>query len=212
MANHFFNKGLDCPDLQWFNEPSKWNMNQTGALSVSPNAKTDFWRTTHYGFIADNGHFFFTTIKSETDVVISTKVTFSPKHQYDQAGLMVRISPNCWIKTAIEFESPNEPARLGAVVTNGGFSDWSTQDVPSDTTTAEFRISKTGSDYLIEARPTFANGGHGNGWSQIRLCRLHEEGKENGVQVGIATCCPKEEGYVANFEYFQIERNTKKGH
>jgi regulation of enolase protein 1 (concanavalin A-like superfamily) len=29
-----------------------------GRLRVVTDAKTDFWRETHYGFIRDNGHFF----------------------------------------------------------------------------------------------------------------------------------------------------------
>jgi regulation of enolase protein 1 (concanavalin A-like superfamily) len=47
--------------------------------------------------------------------------------QYDQAGLMVRVSPDFWIKTSVEFE-PSGPSRLGAVAANYGYSDWSAED------------------------------------------------------------------------------------
>jgi regulation of enolase protein 1 (concanavalin A-like superfamily) len=46
-------------------------------------------------------------------------------------GLMVQVSPSCWLKTSVEAGAPGEPSQLGVVVTNGGFSDWSTQDFPS---------------------------------------------------------------------------------
>ena len=63
-------------------------------------------------------------------VSLITLLPSSLNRQYDQCGIMVRLSEGIWLKTSIEFEG-DEPARLGAVVTKGGFSDWSTQDVPS---------------------------------------------------------------------------------
>lgn len=35
---------------------------------------------------------------------------------------MIRFSEDCWLKTSVEFESVKEPSRLGAVVTNHGYS------------------------------------------------------------------------------------------
>ncbi len=53
----------------------------------------------------------------------------------------------------------------GAVVTNNGYSDWSTQNVPNTTREYELRVKRTGADYLIEARYS------GHEWEQIRICR-----------------------------------------
>jgi hypothetical protein len=44
---------------------------------------------------------------------------------------MIQCSPSCWLKTSVESGAPGQPSQLGVVVTNGGFSDWSTQDFPS---------------------------------------------------------------------------------
>lgn len=45
---------------------------------------------------------------------------------------MVQCSPSCWLKASVEAGGPGQPGQLGVVVTNSGFSDWSTQDFHSD--------------------------------------------------------------------------------
>ena len=163
---------------------------------IEPDAPTDFWQRTHYGFRADNGDFRYTAISGPFQM--SVAVSMSPRHQYDQAGLMVRISPECWLKTSMEFE-PGTQNRLGAVVTNAGYSDWSTQDVRSDLTEFRLRVTRDGSDYLVEAD-------RGEGWTQIRLAHLHEDTGSVPVQCGIYACCPKERGLVARFRDFLLEK------
>ena len=136
------------PRLRWLNPPPTWAVDSSlPALVVQPAAATDFWQETHYGFRADNGHFLFTEVGG--DFTITTKVRFDPVHQYDQAGLMVRLDAHCWIKTSVEYE-PHGPARLGAVVTNHGFSDWSVQDFPRETREVCLRIRKEASDFIVE--------------------------------------------------------------
>ena len=130
ILNERFNQPALDPRLRWFNPPPAWSLDPSRpALVMQPAASTDFWQETHYGFRADNGHFLFTEIPG--DFTVTTKVRFHPVHQYDQAGLVVRLGPSCWIKTSVEYE-PEGPARLGAVVTNHGFSDWSVQDFPRE--------------------------------------------------------------------------------
>ena len=113
---------------------------------------------------------------------------------------MVRLSPQCWLKTSVEFE-PGEPSRLGAVVTNAGWSDWSTQSIdPEAGRQVAFRITRRGADYLVEAAL-----GQGAGWSQIRLARLHDD-KGGPVTAGLYACSPKEAGFAAAFRYLRVER------
>jgi regulation of enolase protein 1 (concanavalin A-like superfamily) len=94
---------------------------------IEADAATDFWQRTHYGFQVDNGHFLYREMTG--DFVPTARILFRPVHQYDQAGIMVRVSADCWLKCSVEFE-PSGPNRLGAVVTNHGYSDWSTQNFP----------------------------------------------------------------------------------
>jgi regulation of enolase protein 1 (concanavalin A-like superfamily) len=79
----------------------------------------------------------------EGDFTLSTRLRFYPANQYDQAGLMVRVSPHCWLKTSVEFEAEG-PSKLGVVVTNRGYSDWSTQNYPAGVAELALRVHREG--------------------------------------------------------------------
>ncbi|MEW5816943.1 MAG: DUF1349 domain-containing protein [Spirochaetota bacterium] len=186
--------------LSWFNQPEEWEIDsKEKLLIVKPNAKTDFWQKTHYGFSADNGHFLYCEV--DGNFILETQVSFSFKHQYDQAGLMVRISPECWIKTSIEYE-PKEENKLGVVVTNDGFSDWSTQNCPKEIESLAFRISRIQSDYLIQYRA-----GIKADWIQLRMTHLTDTNK---VQCGLYALSPKDKGFIAKFHYLLICKSKVK--
>jgi regulation of enolase protein 1 (concanavalin A-like superfamily) len=110
---------------------------------------------------------------------------------------MVRVSPACWLKTSVEYE-PHGPSRLGAVVTNGAWSDWSTQSFPSGLGAVWLRIHRQGDDYLVESS------GDGRAWEQIRLAHLHE-GHGQAVACGLYACSPKGAGFVAEFSDLTIQ-------
>ena len=81
--------GSELPPLfRWHCEPQRWSVGGS-RLCIEPDAPTDFWQRTHYGFQGDNGHFLYR--EAEGDFVLSVRVMFRPVHQYDQAGLMVRV-------------------------------------------------------------------------------------------------------------------------
>lgn len=184
--------------LLWHCPPPKWGVSG-GVLCVETAAETDFWQRTHYGFRADNGHFLH--VEQAGNFVLETRVRPRPVHQYDQAGLMVRLSPDCWMKTSIEFE-PDAADRLGAVVTNGGYSDWSTQDV-RDVGEVRFRVTREGADYLMEADT-------GDGWTQLRVARLHEDDGQRAVACGVYACSPKGAGFVAEFLVLRLTPHSGK--
>jgi uncharacterized protein len=188
--------------LLWHHPPSRWSMGSAG-LVVFPDAETDFWQRTHYGFRADNGHFLGLPVQG--DFVLTTRVRCFPVHQYDQAGLMVRYSPQCWLKTSVEYES-HGPCRLGAVVTQGGYSDWSTQNYPPDRNEVELRVRKAGNDFTVEYSDSRLPGTADQpaAWTQIRLAHL--EGAE-GVPLlaGLYACSPKGAGFRAEFEFLRVD-------
>ena len=94
--------GID-PRFQWHCQPASWSIDTADMkLTIAPDGGTDFWQRTHYGFCADNGHFLGAAIPD--DFEMTTEVSMKPLHQYDQAGLMVRLSPDCWLKTSVEYE------------------------------------------------------------------------------------------------------------
>ncbi|MCL5744623.1 MAG: DUF1349 domain-containing protein, partial [Acidobacteria bacterium] len=138
------------PQLAWLNEPKVWLVDAAERrLVVVTDEKTDFWQKTHYGFAADNGHFLHVSVSG--DFTMAAQVFFHPRHQYDQAGLMVRFSSQCWLKTSVEYE-PEGASKLGAVATSGGFSDWSLQDFPRERKSVELRVRRTAADLLVDYR------------------------------------------------------------
>lgn len=179
---------------QWHCEPPTWLLDAERArLRIEPESPTDFWQATHYGFRADNGHFWGRQL--EGDFELSALVRWLPKHQYDQAGLMIRLSAMCWLKTSVEFE-PDQPSRLGAVVTNFGFSDWSTQAFLA-ATAVWLRVRREANDFLV----AWSLDGHV--WDQLRVAHLHEA-RGLAVDAGIYACSPKGTGFSAEFEAIEL--------
>jgi regulation of enolase protein 1 (concanavalin A-like superfamily) len=182
--------------LSWRCEPASWRrLPERHLLRVETDASTDFWQRTHYGFQVDNGHFLHASVAGAFQM--ETHVRFAPVHQYDQAGLMVRLSEACWIKTSVEYE-PDESNRLGVVVTNAAYSDWSTQDVPNHLVEVWLRVERRGADYLVEASRD------GVTWSQLRLGHLHADDGQQTVEAGLYACSPKAAGYAAEFSFLRI--------
>src|SRR5438128_292054 len=102
LSEHFRAPTFD-PRLIWRCAPAHWSVDPgAGRLRVQPDAETDYWQRTHYGFTIDNGHFLYLEVGG--GFVMTTHASFQPAHQYDQAGLMVRLSADCWLKTSVEYE------------------------------------------------------------------------------------------------------------
>lgn len=174
--------------FRWHCEPRKWSFDE-GCLRIEPDAATDFWQRTHYGLRADNGHFLFCSVQG--DFILSTRVIFHPVHQFDQAGIMVRVSSDCWLKSSVEFE-PDGPSRLGAVVTNDGYSDWSAQELPPEVSEVWFRVRREADDYIVDASSD------GGSWRLLRMAHLNE-GSAAPVMCGVYACSPKASGFFCEF-------------
>lgn len=196
LHEDFTGPSLDAR-LRWRCEPASWRIDpEAGSLRVLTDPKTDFWQRTHYGFEADNGHFLH--LRAAGDFVLTTRVTSRFAHQYDQAGLMVRLSPTCWLKTSVEFE-PEGANRLGAVVTNGGYSDWSTQPLANEVDTVWFRVRAEASDVIVDASLD------GRGWQQLRMARLLERDAAEAACCGLYACSPQAAGFEAEFAFLRFD-------
>ena len=197
LCETFRGPALD-PRLRWFCEPGGWRIEpSTPALVVEPDGETDFWQRTHYGFQADNGHFLYVEVPG--DFAITTHVRVRPANQYDQAGLMVRLSSGCWLKTSVEHEI-GMPAQLGAVVTNGGYSDWSVQDYTEPHIDLHLRVTRAGADYVVE------HSRDGVAWRMIRVAHLRADDGGAEVACGLYACSPKGAGMLAEFMHLSVER------
>ncbi|WHX79780.1 DUF1349 domain-containing protein [Priestia flexa] len=193
MPQTFHGKEL-LKEFKWFSKPTHFELNEQH-LVMKPNVNTDFWQRTHYGFQVDNGHFLYKEVSG--DFQLTTKVHTKPLNRYDQAGLMVRVSKDTWIKSSVEY-IPNESNKLGAVVINNGYSDWSTQDFEEDQSALYFRMKKVGQDYSLYYSVD------GEKWKQLRIAHLFAE--EETMQIGIYACSPQGEGYEASFEFVEIQQ------
>ncbi|MFO1497227.1 MAG: DUF1349 domain-containing protein [Verrucomicrobiota bacterium] len=183
------------PRLTWLNPPRRWRLDPTAGLVLEPDATTDFWQHTHYGFRVDSGHFLGMPVKG--DFVLSTTVAFHPVHQYDQAGLMLRADASYWLKASVEHEQ-HGPAQLGAVLTTHGFSDWSLQDCPSIGKEIEWRLSKRGLNLTVEYKPVDQAE-----WKLVRVAHWHAP-EQAGLHTGLYACSPKGEGFRAEFKYLRL--------
>lgn len=190
-----FKQGVMPEGFHWFNEPASFAIGN--GLEIVTKAETDFWQSTHYGFRRDDGHCLLTTL--EGDFSLATHAEFEPRSRYDQCGLMIRIDAENWIKASTEYES-EDCSRLGSVVTNLGYSDWATQDIPSSRREMWYRISKNGQDFLIE------NSHDGEVWVQQRIAHLHRPALR--VQAGVYACSPIGRNFHCRFSLLTVAQNT----
>ena len=109
----------------WLNPPENWSAD--GAqLRVTTDEKTDFWRKTSYGFIRDSGHFFGEEIAGDFTAQLHVAAQYSAL--YDQAGMMVRIDEQNWIKCGVEF---SDGQLLLSTVLTLDKSDWAVGIAPA---------------------------------------------------------------------------------
>jgi uncharacterized protein len=113
--------------MSWMNEPASSKLSGTQLL-VHSRPKTDFWCKTFYGYVTDNGHFFH--LPALCDFTFLARVNGQYAAPYDQAGLMVRLDAENWMKCGTEFF---DGRRHASVVFTRDFSDWSTMPDLSDT-------------------------------------------------------------------------------
>ena len=105
--------------MNWFNEPDEWNING-GKLTMLVTPHSDYWRISHYGFTVDDAPFYYSEYGGEFEAKV--KVTGDYKVRFDQAGMMIRIDHENYIKCGIEFVDGKY--NLSTVVTHHT-SDWS---------------------------------------------------------------------------------------
>ena len=130
--------------MEWLNPPQHWTL-EHDTLHFSTEPGTDFWRTTHYGFVRDNGHLYGEQVSGDCTL----EATFSADYDtlYDQAGLMLRLGETHWIKTGIEYTDGIQ--HLSVVVTNT-YSDWSVLPLPSNPDRMHLRLTRRDDAVMIQ--------------------------------------------------------------
>jgi regulation of enolase protein 1 (concanavalin A-like superfamily) len=179
--------------MSWLNEPalSKKSGDQ---LIVHSRPKTDFWRKTFYGYITDNGHFFH--LSANGDFTFEARVNGQYAALYDQAGLMVRLDAENWIKCGTEFF---DGRRHASVVFTRDFSDWSTMSDLSSSAPVWWRaIRKKDS---IETHCSL----DGKNFTAIRQGYFPPGTK---VEIGIMCAAPEGPGFEAIFDNLKLSQRN----
>lgn len=180
-------------NLEWTREPQKHTM-QNGQITMITEPGTDLWQRTYYGFQNDNAPVLqISTTEKHFSFVVRTE--FDSKHRFDQCGIVMYLDSENWLKASIEYEN-NEYQRLGSVVTNHGYSDWATTDIPGSVKSMWYRLSRRESDYCIECSEDGIN------FKQMRICHMWEGANE--IRFGIYACSPEESSFEASFSHMEI--------
>ena len=176
--------------MQWFNEPEEWEI-QGNTLIMDVTPHTDYWRISHYGFTVDDAPFLHTLRGGEFEVKV--KISGDYKTRFDQAGLMLRIDHENYIKTGIEYVDGKY--NLSTVVTHHT-SDWSIipleKPVPYIWIKAVRRLDAVEIFYSFDDRE----------YTMMRNAWLQDN---HPVMVGIMGASPDGEGFKAKFENFSIK-------
>ena len=196
---------LNLSTGRWLNQPQVFEIGDD-FVKITTQPDTDFWQRSYYGFRHDNAPALL--FESQINFSFTAQITFDYQAQYDQCGLILYLDSDNWFKASIEYE--NEAiSRLGSVVTNQGYSDWATTDIPS-TTCMWYRLSRRGSDFLIESSLD------GTAFKQMRVFHLHalgettaEMGQRNPpepaaqpIPFGVYACSPLNASFEAKFDRF----------
>lgn len=179
--------------LVWTRTPKNYSIKDDG-ISITTEAGTDLWQRTYYGFRNDNAP----VLQLETDekyFSFVVKTEFDSQHRFDQCGIVMYLNSDNWLKASIEYEN-DEYQRLGSVVTNLGYSDWATTDIPASIKSMWYRLSRRESDYCIECS---YDGIH---FKQMRICHM-SQGAE-AIRFGIYACSPEKSSFKAHFTHMEI--------
>jgi regulation of enolase protein 1 (concanavalin A-like superfamily) len=177
-------------EFHWLNEPPRFEW-RGEALVVETGAKTDFWNNTFYGFKNTNGHFYGRPVAGD----FSAEVEFSADYQvlYDQAGLMLRVDGDTWLKTGVEF---TDGARhFSVVVTRNDQSDWSVMPLGGERTDpVVVRLTRHGEALRVQVMD-------GGVWRLVRLAYLP---MPETVAVGPMCCSPTGGGLGVTFHRIAV--------
>jgi uncharacterized protein len=162
-----------------------------GSLRVTAAEGSDAWRHTGYGFVHDDAHALLEDWDPEQAVEVGFVAAFEA--QFDQAGLMISVDAERWIKAGVEFA--DGAPQLGAVVTDGK-SDWSVAPVPEWAgREVTVRATRLRDAVVIRARA---------GEEPWRLVRVAPLDPEAAAQAGPYCCAPGRAGLTVEFTGWRL--------
>ena len=193
---------MDLKQFKWTREPASYEI-AGDKIYITTAPHTDLWQRTYYHFRNDNAP----VLQMETEekyFSFSVKTSFRESHhRFDQCGIVMYLDSDNWLKGSVEYEN-EEFQHLGSVVTNRGWSDWATTEIPADIKEMWYRLSRREDDYRIECSKD------GSRWKQMRICHMHEGAGK--VRFGIYACSPEDSSFTAIFSDFRLTECAWKAH
>ena len=183
-------KAQTLEKMNWFNEPAQWSVSGN-RLTMAVTPKSDYWRISHYGFTVDDAPFYYGEYGGEFEAKV--KISGDYKVRFDQAGMMIRIDHENYIKAGIEYVDGKY--NLSTVVTHHT-SDWSViaLDKPVDfiwikavrrLDAVEIFYSFDDKEYIMMR----------NAWMEAN----------RPVKVGMMGACPEGDGFSVTFSDFTVK-------
>ncbi len=169
----------------WINEPPS-HVRDGKQLTIVTGPETDFWNNTFYGFKHGNGHLLAHPVSGD----FSFEVKFSAPYQtlYDQAGAMLRVDENNWLKCGVEFTDGHK--QFSVVVTRDDQSDWSVMQLKGRVgAPVTLRLTRHAEALRVEIKD-------GKRWKLARLAFLR---MPETVEAGPMCCSPVGEGLAVTF-------------
>ncbi len=181
-------------DFKWTREPQGFSIGDD-EIEIITKPHTDLWQRTYYKFQNDNAP----VLQVESEEMFFTftvKTEFDSKKRFDQCGIIMYLDSENWVKASIEYEN-NEFQHLGSVVTNMGYSDWATTEIPADIKSMWYRLSRREDDFRIESSVD------GVTFKQMRIFHINKA--TDKISFGIYACSPEESSFKATFSNISLD-------
>lgn len=194
--------GWDADALAWTRMPKDCAITPD-RIEIETEPHTDLWQRTYYHFRNDNAP----VLQAETDeqyFSFTVKTDFSQSgHRFDQCGIVVYLDGENWMKASVEYENERFQ-HLGSVVTNHGWSDWATTEIPADRKTMWYRLSRRADDFRFECSDD------GETFRQMRVCHMHEA--TGNIRFGVYACSPEDSSFRAVFTDMSVSECLWQAH
>lgn len=184
---------VNAKEMKWIRTPKQYEITEDRVVIITE-PHTDLWQRTYYHFRNDNAP----VLQLETDEQFFSfvvKTDFDTKVRYDQSGIVMYLDSDNWLKASVEYEN-DKIQRLGSVVTNNGYSDWSSVDIDASIKSMWFRFSRREDDFCIE------NSVDGVNFKQMRICHMFNA-KER-ISFGIYACSAEDSAFKASFTDMEV--------
>ncbi|CAL5970861.1 Conserved_hypothetical protein [Hexamita inflata] len=180
-------------NYSFINEPKSHAVTST-SVTIKTEPKTDYFNKTYFNMEMSNAPAYVMSVKNDFTYTVRTHQRFSAP--YDQAQLFMFVDNNNWVKAGLE--GGPEFQQIGAVVTQFGYSDWSTFDYDPKCDSVTIRAHRKGNDFKIEFKTEQMKE-----WIALRIFHMHNATEE--IKIGVMACSPFAGSFEAKFDQFKLE-------